>query len=141
MTPPTLWRSLRPLLLAGAAYVVIGVATAAFAAGAASHRVVVAWRLAAWGLSAALFLEHIGFEHARLRTRPRTTAWRAALAAALGAFGLAAAANVHALHTGSGSRALLHLALAIWPAATFVPAFLVAWVVAASLMRWTPHRE
>jgi hypothetical protein len=49
------------------------------------------------------------------------------LAAALGAFGLAVWANVHAVSatTTNQHKHLLLIALAAWSAITFVPAFLV----------------
>jgi hypothetical protein len=51
-----------------------------------------------------------------------------AFAVALGAFGLAAGANIHSLSTGSANphRQLLLLSLGIWPVMTALPAFLVA---------------
>jgi hypothetical protein len=59
----------------------------------------------------------------------------AALAAALGAFGLAVAANLHAHWAAVGNQHLLAIALAVWPAMTAVPAFVVAFVLAAGLAR------
>jgi hypothetical protein len=60
------------------------------------------------------------------------------LAVALGALGLAIAANIHALRTGTGNPRLLALALVIWPIITGVPAFIVAFVAAAALVRISP---
>src|SRR5690349_8654197 len=81
--------------LVGIIYVVVGVAFAALAAGADSHQGVVAWRLAAWVLSGVAFVAQIAYEQTRLGSTPRTAAFHAALAAAIGAFGLAAAALIH----------------------------------------------
>jgi ABC-type branched-subunit amino acid transport system ATPase component len=94
-----------------------------------------AWRLAAWLTSAAAFAAHIWYELFRLRHSPLTTALHAALAAALGAFGLAVAANLHAHWTATGNQRLLAIALAVWPALTAGPAFVVALAVAAGLAR------
>ena len=58
---------------------------------------------------------------------------------ALGAFGLAAAANIHALRTGTGNQSLLALALVIWPIITGVPAFVAALLAAAALARRFPN--
>src|SRR5438445_537856 len=77
-----------------------------------------------------------GSKHSRARGAgsARTTAWRAALAVALGAFGIAVAANVHALAASSRQHSLAHvLSLILWPVMTALPAFLVAWAAAAGL--------
>src|SRR6058998_1503106 len=122
------------MILVAVTYVVIGIVFAVLANAAdASH--VRLWRLAAWVASAALAAAHIGFEHYRLGSSPRPTALHAAGAVALGAFGLALAANVHWLFAGTyGQRAPL-LALPVWPIITAVPAFLAALAVAAVLAR------
>jgi hypothetical protein len=106
---------------------IIGIAFAALAREAG-----VAWRLAAWVISAALFAAHIGYEHARLRSPPRTAALHAALAVALGAFGLAVAATVHAVATASFRGAFV-IALVAWPILTGLPAYLFALALAAAL--------
>jgi hypothetical protein len=59
----------------------------------------------------------------------------------LGAFGLAAAANIHALIAGTGNQRLLALALVIWPIITGVPAFIVALAAAAGLARIRPNNK
>ena len=97
------------------------------------------WRLAAWFVSAIAFAVHIWYEHFRLRNSPRRTALHVSAAAALGAFGLAIAANVHELWANPGNhRSLLLLALVLWPILTAVPAFVVAFATAAGLARWRP---
>jgi hypothetical protein len=63
------------------------------------------------------------------------------MAVALGAFGLAVAANIHSLQAGTGNRQLLALALVIWPIMTFVPAFVVALAVAFGLARIRPNHK
>jgi len=118
------------MLLVAVAYVIIGVGFAALDRSGAGQ--VHLWRLAAWVVSAAVAALHVGYEHNR-GSSPRATALHAAGAVALGAFGLALAANVHWLVAGTpGQRAPL-LALPVWPVITAVPAFLGALAVAAVL--------
>lgn len=98
------------------------------------------WRLAAWVVSGAVFAAHIGYEHFRLRHSPRTTAWHAALAVALGAFGLAVAGALRSLLTTSTMQLSWLLAFVVWPLVTAVPAFLVA-LVAGTLLARFPRRQ
>jgi hypothetical protein len=116
------------VLLLGALYLVAGLVFAALARSAASNQARVAWRLAAWVISAAGFAAHIGYEHLRLRGSPRTTALHASFAVGLGAFALAVAAMLHSQHFPA-------FALAAWPVVTAVPAFVVALAAAAVLSR------
>ena len=111
-----------PSVLLGIGYALVGIL---FALPTTHVR---AWRLAAWAVSAVGYAAHIAYERFRLRNSPGSAALHVALAAALGAFGLAVGANVHALFAGSVSRhrQLLLLSLAIWPVITALPAFLVA---------------
>ena len=67
--------------------------------------------------------------------RLKETALHTSLAAALGAFGLAVAANVHRLWVTSSHQSPLIFALVAWPALTAVPAFAVALIAAAALAR------
>ena len=91
----------------------------------------VAWRWPAWVVSAAVFGIHVLYERGRVRSAPRITAVHASLAAALGAFGLAIAANVQAYSVGAREHALtLALSVAVWPIMTALPAFVVALVAA-----------
>ena len=124
----------RAVILLGVVYLVAGIAFAALANRNASNQIRVAWRLAAWVISAAGFATHIAYEHLRQRSSPGTTALRVSLAVALGAFALAVAANVHAQAASSHqhSRAL---ALVVWPVVTALPAFGVALAAAAVLAR------
>jgi hypothetical protein len=117
-------------LLAGVLYVIIGVSFASLSVPS-----VFFWRLATWMVSAVAYAAHIGCEHFRLSNPPRSTALHVALGAAVGAFGLAAAAIVHSLLTGTGNLRLLRIALVIWPLITGVPAFLVALILTALLAR------
>lgn len=93
------------------------------------------WRLAAWVISGAAYAAHIGYERFRLRNSPRSMALHAALAVAIGAFGLAVAGMLRSLLAASGIRLSWLLALVVWPVATGVPAFLVALVAGAVLAR------
>lgn len=109
-------------VLLGVGYALVGIAFAL----PATH--VHAWRFAAWVVSAIGFVAHIAHERFRLRNAAGPAARHVAFAVALGAFGLAAGANIHSLSVGSTSqhRWLLLLSLGIWPAMTALPAFLVA---------------
>ena len=124
MTVP---RWLRAVFLVGLAYLVIGLGTADLARHAGG-----AWRLVAWATSAVVFLAHIAYERTRLRSATTRSALHAALAVALGAFGLALAATAHAVATAS-FRGAFAIALVAWPILTGVPAFLVALAAAAGL--------
>ena len=123
---------MRAVILFGMVYLVVGVA---FPNPSAANPNQFIWRLAAWLICAIAFATHIGLEHFRLRNSPRTTAIHTSASVALGAFGLAVAATVHALAAGTGNRRLLGLALLIWPIVTGVPAFVVALVAVAALAR------
>ncbi len=121
------------VILLGAVYLVVGLTFGALAGSAASHQMVVAWRLAAWVISAAAFGAHIWHEHARQQNSPRTTAWHAAAAVALGAFGLAVAARIHAHVTATDNPRLITFALVAWPVVCGLPAFVVALIAATGL--------
>ena len=84
------------VLLVAAAYCFVGVAFAALAGWAGPGAMRTVWRLAAWVLSLAVFVAHIRYEHFQLRSGAITTALNVSIAVALGAFGLALAANVRA---------------------------------------------
>src|SRR5882762_6121832 len=124
------------MVLVAGAYVAIGVVFAALAQSAGGDQVRL-WRLAAWVASAVVAAAQIWYEHYRVGSSPRPTALHAAGAVALGAFGLALAANVHWLFAATrGPRSPL-LALLVWPVITAIPALLVALVVAALLARFS----
>ncbi len=92
------------MLLVAAAYAVNGVGFGILASSADANHVRL-WRLAAWLASGVVAAAQIGYEHFRLGSSPRSTAWHAAGAVALGAFGLALAANIHSLlASGHGQR-------------------------------------
>ncbi len=125
----------RAAVLVGVAYALVGVV---FAWPGNHVRV---WRLAAWLVCAAAYAAHIGYEHFRLRTASRRAAAHVACAVALGAFGLAVAANINSLMVVSTTqhRRLLLVALVVWPIMTSLPAFLVALVASAVLARLPWH--
>ena len=124
----------RAVVFMGAGYFVVGIVFAELAGHAASHQAVAAWRWAAWIISALAFGSHIVFEQVHLRSSPRITAFHVSSAAGIGAFGLAVAANIHALAAPSGRRSLA-LSLGIWPVVIALPAFFVALVAAIVLAR------
>jgi len=122
-------------LLAGAVYFIVSYGSAAFDPSV-SNSERFAWRLAAWVVCAAVFAIHIGYEHFLLGNSPRSTAFHAATAIAIGAVGLAIAATVHALLAPSTTPFVRFLfAWVIWPAVTALPAFLVAYV-AVAVLEW-----
>jgi hypothetical protein len=119
-------------VLVGIIYLVTGVVFAALAAGASSHQGVVTWRLAAWVISGAAFVAQIAYEQTRLRSASRASAFHAALAAALGAFGLAANALIHR-HGVAGPTG--YAAFLVWPVLVFIPAFVAAFAIATVVAR------
>ncbi len=135
MHTPERWQLLLRVMLFGIAYFVIGIAFASLANSATSGQVRVAWRLTAYLVSACVFAAHVAYEHFRRLNPPRATALHAAMAAALGAFALAVAANLHSRSGDSGHERLLTLALVLWPAVTAVLAFLVTRAATAILAR------
>jgi uncharacterized membrane protein YoaK (UPF0700 family) len=129
------------VLLVAAVYLVVGVALGAFASGSTTEAMRATWRRLAWLISAIAFAAHIGYEQFGLGSSPRTTATRVSLAAALGACGLAVAANIHELWFAASYRRSLAIALVAWPLLTAIPAFVVAWVAAAALYHWRRRRS
>lgn len=113
-------RWLAAVILAGAIYAGVGIGFAPLRTPS-----VFFWRLAAWLVSAIVYAIHISYERFRLRNRPWRAALHVACGAAVGAFGLAAAATGRSLLSGTGNLRLLRLALVIWPVITGIPAFLV----------------
>jgi hypothetical protein len=128
-------RAAGAVIVVGALYFLFARISAALAGAAGSPHGMQAWRFAAFVLSALLFAAHIGLEHFRGQRTARATAAHVAFAVALGAFGLAVAANLHSAHGVSPHRHALLLALVVWPVGTALPAFLVAWALAAALGR------
>lgn len=123
-------RWLGAAILVGAIYAAVGV-TFAWPVG---H--VRAWRLGAWTVSGIAYLAHIAYERIRLQAPVVRAALHVAVAVAIGAFGLAAAANIHAVTTGlTAHQTLLLWSLAVWPLFTALPAFLVALGIGAVVAR------
>ena len=117
-------------------YLMAGIVFGALAGRAATHDAVVAWRWAAWLVSAFAFGGHIVYEQVRHRASPTITAVHVSSAVGLGAFGLAAAANVHAQAVAPQQHSLLLvLSLVLWPVLIALPAFLVALLAAVLFAR------
>lgn len=128
--------AVRAVLLVGVLYCAVGILFGILAGQAASAEMTIAWRRAAWVVSAIAFGAHIVYDQVRLRCSPTLTALRASSAAGLGAFGLAVAANIHAQSVAPDQRPHnLLLSLALWPVVTAVPAFMVTLVSAMALDR------
>jgi hypothetical protein len=120
--------------MTGAIYAVVGILFAELAKSAASHPMVIAWRLAAWVVSFVAFFAQLRYEVIRLGNPAMKTAQHAALAVALGAFGLALAAVVHSQSiTPPGHFPIW--ALIIWPIVIAIPAFVAAFGLAAVLIQ------
>jgi hypothetical protein len=126
-------RWLRTALLAGVLYSVIGITSATLAGAAASKQMLTFWRLSAFVISGVVLVAHAAYEHLRLRSTTRGTAWHASVGGAFGGFGLALMANIHDLGSAAGYRPKMLIALAAWPLLTGVPAFLVGLVIGAGL--------
>jgi lysylphosphatidylglycerol synthetase-like protein (DUF2156 family) len=92
-------------------------------------------RIAAWILSLVAYATHIWYELSRRRSSVRSTALHAAVAVAIGAFGLAMAGMIRSSSGASAIRPAWLLALLAWPVITGVPAFLCALAIAAVLRR------
>jgi hypothetical protein len=124
---------IRTAILAGVLYVAAGLVLPSLAGAAAFNQTLQFWRWSAFIISGVVLAAHIAHEHFQLHNATRTTAWHAAVGAALGGFGFALAGNIHGLGLASGYRPKMLIALVTWPLLTGVPAFLVAVVIAAVL--------
>jgi hypothetical protein len=133
----TVPRWIRAVFLVGLAYLVIGIGTADLARLSGGT-----WRLAAWAVSAVVFLAHIAYERTRLRSATTSSALHAALGVALGGFGLALAATLRAAATGN-FRGAFALALVAWPVMLGVVSFVAAWVMVtvAGLLGKSPRES
>ena len=136
MNTPTEKSWLPAAIATGVTYTIIGITFALIATHAK------AWRLAAWAVSAAVYVTHICYERFRKRNSHSRAALHVTLAVALGAFGVAVAANLHALNAESAAKhhLLLMLSLALWPLIISVPAFCVA-LAASWLLTLVPRRR
>lgn len=129
-------RALRAVLLCGLVYLVAGLVLGAIAGRAGSIQERNVWRWVAWVISAIAFGLHIVYEQVRVGSSARLTALRVSLAVGIGAFGLAAAANVHAQSVSPTRHSvLLLMSLVLWPVLTGLPAFVVALIAAMVLAR------
>jgi hypothetical protein len=128
------------IVLPGSVYFIVGVAFGELANWAGSGQGQNRWRLTAWVVSAFVFAAHISYEHFRLRSRATVLALHVALAAAFGAFLLAAAATLHAMRSTPTAPFWFYLlALVLWPFMTGLPAFIVAFVGAKVLALVSPR--
>ena len=118
--------------IAGCLYLLIGLVSAELAGGVFGPRMRF-WRGMAWLLSAIVFGVHVARDRIRIRYSAFSTAFHAALGAALGAFGLALAATIHGYRVSTPHLRAIKLALLIWPLITALPAFAVAFVAAVVL--------
>jgi hypothetical protein len=119
-------------IIAGASYGLIGIV---FALPSGHARI---WRLAAWISSGVVYVLHVVYERYWRRHSILATTLHATLAVALGAFILAAGANIHATMVQSHAPyARLLLALVLWPIITAIPAFVVG-LVFVSLLALLP---
>ncbi len=132
MNGPNERRWLRNILIIGAIYCLDGIVFGMFSGWSDTHTMVIIWRLAAWLTCALLFAGHIWYVY-RFNNSSRKTALHTSSAAALGAFGLSVAANIHGLFVASANQLLLVLSLVIWPVLTAVPAFIVAFAITSVL--------
>jgi hypothetical protein len=123
----------RAALLVALVYLVAGLAFGSLAGSATSHQMRTTWRLLAWAVSAIAFAWQIWYEIFRLRSTRINAAIHITVAVALGAFGLAAAANIHAYRAGSAHKSSLAISLLAWPVLAGVPAFVVALLAAQAL--------
>ena len=118
-------------------YPIVGVTFASPLHASSTHAAVIAWRLAAWLVSAAAFASHLGYEHRQLRNSPFRAAVHCAAAVAVGAFLLAVWVNIRGYWMPSAHHSrLAPLALVVFPVVTGVPAFLVGLAALTLVVRF-----
>ena len=123
------------VLIVGFAYAVVGIGFTELSKRFATDQVR-AWRLAAWMVSAVIYGAHFLVERSKVERRAVEVALQLTLAVALGAFLLALAAGVHAMFVVSHAPFWLYaVALIAWPIFTGVPAFIVALITSAAVMK------
>ncbi len=128
---------LRSLALAAFAYALVGVVTADFALRAGLPAGRSAWRLAAWVMSFVVFAAQLLYERKREGAALVRTARDVAIAAAIGAFILAAIGPVRShWHAADFSRTAI-LSLVAWPLLVGIPAYIAALVIGFLLDRVT----
>ena len=121
------------MLIAAIVYIVIGLGTAALA-NATTGSARSAWRLGAWGLSFAIFLAQIAYGRLRRNEPARVTARDAAIAVALAAFVLALLGPVRSHWNAADFHRATLLSVVVWPILTGIPAYLVAWLIATTII-------
>ncbi len=114
-------------LVAAVVYPAVGIGFAFLDSSAGPARLRF-WRLAAWFVSAIVFVAHLVYEQRRNRS-PLRTALHVSIAVALGAFFLAVWVLVHGRVINAPQSALAPLALIVFPLLTGLPAFAIALVV------------
>ena len=114
------------ILFVAISYALVGVVTAELSGHAQSPQLRTAWRLAAWVLSLIIFVSHLSYERLRVGNTTTVAALRTAVAAALGAFALAAVGPVRSHWGAADIWRTVVLSLVTWPVLTGIPAFLVA---------------
>ena len=115
-------------LLVALVYPAVGIGFAFLDSSAGPSRVRF-WRLAAWVVSAIVFVAHLVYEQRR-NSSPLRPALHVSIAVALGAFFLAVWVLVHGRVTNAPQSALAPLALVLFPLLTGLPAFAIALVAA-----------
>jgi len=126
------------VLLFGIGYAVVGIAFPNPSTAGEAQRI---WRLSAWLASVIIFGIQIWYEHFRFHNRPLKTALHVAVSAAIGAFALAVAANIHSLNSAAASHSLLVVSLILWPIFIAVPAFVVAFIIAMAFAKIKPMNK
>ena len=127
------------VLLAGAAYVLVGTTTAMLAGRASSPVAVKGWRTVAWLLSLAVFGIHVAYVRGR-GDRRLSVALQVALGVAVGALGLAALGPVRTHWADASRLKLVALSLLLWPLLTGIPAF-VATLLAGFILDRVARRR
>ena len=113
------WRLRTATLVAGVAYVTIGVVTAAMNGP----------RLVAWAVSGAVFLSHAIIARPRDRHSIVSAALQVAVGAAIGGLLLALVGPIRSHWAEPNHARLLLLSVIAWPMLAGLPAFAVAFVI------------
>ena len=111
-------------LAAGILYLAAGIVFGNAAGTAGSIPLRTAWRTAAFLCSGVVYVVHLAVEWKSRRAV--ASSLHVAAGVAIGAFALAASANIHSLSVASANKTLLRTSLLIWPLMTGLPAFVVA---------------
>jgi hypothetical protein len=138
MKQPNKYKQWLIILLFGIGYAVVGIAFPNPSNAGETQRM---WRLAAWAASVIIFGIQMWYEHFRFHNRQLKTALHIAISATIGAFALAVAANIHALHSNVSHHSLLVASLILWPIFIAVPAFLFAIIIAFVLTKIKPMNK